>query len=360
MKFRVERRVFAEIVASVSEVIPAKPEAPILYGIHLSATEDQLTLRGFDFETAITASCEGDGEEGEALVPGKLLAQLAKLLAAEIVELEVDGNYLRMRAGNTTYELPTMLLDDYPGLPNPTEPLFEVESDVFADAVGRVAPAVAPTPKKLPILMGIRLTFNNRARVTLKATDTYRLAMIDIDLPSAQALASVSVPGKFMRLAAKRLNGTLKIGFNDTLFSVASPTGTMTTRLLEGSYPAVPKFGDQTVVAKVSAKELLAAIKRMAPLFDGSTPMDLLFRDDGTLTTQVNGEMGSGESRAHETLSADIVENYTISCSPNFLADGLKSVGDTAEFHFNSNPLKPFRVVGDGFTYLMMPIRKPD
>ena len=83
MKFRVAREDFADSVAWVARSLPSRPPVPVLGGVLLVATEQGLTVSGFDYEVSAQVRVAAEvASAGEVLVSGKLLADITRVAAA--------------------------------------------------------------------------------------------------------------------------------------------------------------------------------------------------------------------------------------------------------------------------------------
>ena len=92
VKFRVERDVLAEAVAWTAKSLPARPQAPVLAGLMLSAAGEELVISGFDYEVSSRSQLSAQVEQdGTVLVSGKLLADIARALPNRPVEFSTDG-----------------------------------------------------------------------------------------------------------------------------------------------------------------------------------------------------------------------------------------------------------------------------
>jgi DNA polymerase-3 subunit beta len=180
VKFRVERDVLAEAVTWVARGLPARPPVPVLAGVLIEADPDgTLTLSAFDYEVSarITVAAEVS-EGGTVLVLGRLLADISHNLPARPIEVETEGNKVQVTCGSSRFSLLQMPSNEYPTLPSAPEPSGTIAGDVFTQAVAQVAVA-ADRGDTLPILTGVRVEIDGD-RMTLLATDRYRLAMREL------------------------------------------------------------------------------------------------------------------------------------------------------------------------------------
>lgn len=401
MKLRIDRDVFADAVSWAARSLPSRPAVPVLAGLLLDATlaggsgsdggseTDQLTLSGFDYETATRVGLPADvGEPGAVLVPGKLLADISKSLPASPVELATEDNRLVVRCGPARFTLTLLPRDDYPELPPPPPVSGTVDAARFAEAVAQVAVA-AGRDDMLPVLTGVQVEITGD-RLRLMATDRYRLAVRDLTWSPADpdVTGSALVPARVLADAAKAMAGGGQVSLS---FPLARPTGTATgsgtqaggmigltggsaasprsttTRLLDGEYPKVLSLfpAQATITSRVSTAGLLEAAKRVSLVADRNAPVRLAFD-----TGEVVLEAGTGEdAQATEVLEASTEgEAIAVGFFPAYLLDGLTQLGaPVANFAF-THPTKAVVVTGapdqegdadPGFRYLVMPRRLP-
>ena len=82
----------SDALAKVTKALPVKRSNPILDGVKLTAEGDTLTVFATDLELAIEKKINAEVLiEGECVVPGKLLADYAKKIEEEQVELDATG-----------------------------------------------------------------------------------------------------------------------------------------------------------------------------------------------------------------------------------------------------------------------------
>lgn len=376
MKFRVERDALAEAVAWAARSLSSRPTVPVLAGLLLSIADDSLSISGFDLEASTQVDVPVTaGEDGVALVSGRLLADISKALPPHPVDVSVSGSRLSIACGSARFTLPTMPVEDYPTLPAMPGTAGTVDSAQFATAVGQVALA-AGKDDTLPMLTGVRLEIDGD-KLTLAATDRYRLAVRELgwkpEDPSAAA-AQVLVPARTLADAAKSLShsetmtialasgtsGEGIIGFTGTASGLASRT---TTRLLDATFPPYRSLlpSEWASSAEITVATLVEAVKRVALVADRNAPVRLEF-SEGSVALSAGGE---DEGRAEEQLEVAYQgEPITTAFNPQFLLDGLGALSvATARLLFTSanKPvvLRPEQGEDFDYTYLIMPVRLP-
>ena len=234
-----------------------------------------------------------------------------------------------------------------------------------------------------PLLTGVLIAAEGGG-IRLVATDSYRLAMRDIDGSDAldRQLADPGAgPGagrapETLRLWARRPRTErratddgaataapdrpigLSIGDHDVTFTAGDVK--VSTRLLDGSYPdyrqLIPaEYPNRLHVGKDS---LLDALRRVRLLVrDNTTPVRLSMRSGGVDLTVVSQEVGD----ASETVDADFEgTELTIAFNPTYLIDGVEAVSGDEVVLETVDATKPATVRAaeeTNFRYLLMPVR---
>ena len=372
MKFVVEREPLIDAVNWVARSLSTRPISPSLLGIMIEVT-DTITLTGSDLETATKAVLHADiSAPGKVLVPGRLLAEIARALPQKSIAFTLDGTRVLVTAGSAKFTLPTLSVNDYPTLPELPETAGEIASDIFTTAINQVAIA-AGKDDSLPTLTGIHIEIKGTT-ITLAATDRYRLAVKEISwAPTNEAMeSSTLLRARTLSDAAKSLVGNPQVTFalsqNDAkerLVGFVSEEKTMTSRTLDGTFPPfrhlLPK--ESTAQATIAVSQLLDSVRRVALVTDKTVPLRLIF-SEGSLQL----EAGAGEeAQATETLEIEYTgEPINIAFNPTFLTDGLQAL-NSAFVHISfTGANKPAVLSGksevdgeisQGYKYLLMPMR---
>jgi DNA polymerase-3 subunit beta len=378
VKFRVDRDVLADAVAWAARSLPVRPSVPVLAGLLIEASHEELVLSTFDYETSARATLQAEvADEGRALVSGRLLADICRSLPAKPVEMVIDGARVSLTCGSARFSLQTMPVEDYPTLPDMPAATGTVASEEFAHAVAQAVTA-AGRDDMLPVLTGVRIEIDG-STISLLATDRFRLSHRELswDPRTPDDTLAALVPARVLGDTAKSLTSgsevTIALATSGTGegiigFEGAAAGGTRrtTTRLLDGEFPKVRSLfpSEHLTVAKVDKQALIESVRRVSLVAERNTAVQLAFAE-GVLTL----DAGSGdEAQASESIEAQIEgEAITTGFNPQFLLDGLTAIdGDIVELAFTQSS-KPVVISGSGdadagagdasFRYLLMPRR---
>jgi DNA polymerase-3 subunit beta len=374
VKFRVERDVLAEAVTWVARGLPARPPVPVLAGILLQADEDgTLTLSAFDYEVSARITVAADvAEAGTVLVLGRLLADISRNLPDRPIDVATDGSKVQVTCGSSRFSLLMMPSDDYPTLPSSPEPSGTIDGHVFTQAVAQVSVA-ADRGDTLPILTGVRVEVEGD-RMTLLATDRYRLAMRELHWNPTATDAShvVLIPARTLSDTARSLgaSGSIDVALGtaaggDGLVGFEAGQRRTTTRLLDGEYPKVSSIfpTSSETESVIRTADLVEAVKRVALVAERNTPVRLRFSEG-----QVAIEAGTGDdAQASEAVEAVLTgPEIEIAFNPTYLLDGLGAVGTAYSRISFTQPSRPAVLSGqeeaDGeadtsYRYVLMPVR---
>jgi len=375
VKFQVNRDVFADAVSFAVKLLPQRTTLPILSGVLLRAEGDTLTLSSFDYEvsaqTAITADIE---EDGTVLVSGRLLSEIASRLPNAPVQFTTEDNKIAVRCGSARFTLSSMPVEEYPSLPVVDGPAGVLPGDAFSDAVGQVSVA-ASRDDVTPVITGVQLEIAEN-RLSLVATDRYRVAVREIDWESSAVAEGVTalVPARTLSELGKifghsaQIEVTIVTGGDRELIAFSADKKTVTSLLIKGNFPPVKRLFPETVdnYAVMNTAELIEATRRVALVLERDAALRYSFSVDG-LTLEA---IGSENAQASETIDAHLVGGDTVvSLKPQFLIDGLAAVHSEfvrISFTKTDNPNKPGPVLitsqsskdqpgADNYRYLLQP-----
>jgi DNA polymerase-3 subunit beta len=372
MKFVVERDSLVDAVNWVSKSISNRPITTALLGIVIDASEE-ITLSGSDLETSAKAKFKAEvSQKGKVLVPGRLLAEISRSLPAKPISFILEGTRVLVSAGSAKFTLPTLPLSEYPTLPELPVASGSLNSDLFATAVNQVAIA-AGKDDSLPTLTGVFVEINKN-QITLAATDRYRLAVRELTWSAQDVNIETTslLRARTLADAAKSLIGSSQVTIalaptttNEKLVGFISEGKTMTSRVLDGSFPPFRHLlpNESTADAIIEVAPFLDSVRRVALVTDKTVPLRLNFSNN---TLQL--EAGTGdEAQASEKLDINYKgEDINIAFNPTYLTDGLTAI-NTAFVHISfTGANKPAVLTGQteagsapitNYKYLLMPMR---
>jgi DNA polymerase-3 subunit beta len=362
VKFRCERDVLVEALGTAGRAAAGRGTSlPVLSGVRVELSGDQLRLTGTDLELTITVEVAVSGQaDGVVILPGRLASDIVRSLPAGSVEVEVSNEEARIAAGRSEFSLRVLPADEFPRLSEATGEPVTLASAELAAALSQVVRAASSDDAR-PILTGVLLAAEADG-LRLVATDSYRLAIRD--LPGTTVLAEgqqVLVPSRALQELARVLSGadtlSVRLGEREASFEVGGTR--LTTVLIEGEFPPYERLIPQAQPNRltVGREVLLEAVRRVKLLAREATPVRLAMSNDGLELVAVTQDVG----QAHESLDAKFEgTELTVAFNPEYLVQGIEvAPGDEVTIE-TVDALKPalLRVPEHPeFLYLLMPVR---
>lgn len=359
-----------EAAAWAFRVIPGRPVMPVLGGLLLDAG-DELTVSGYDYETAVTATIPATtAEPGRILLSGRLLAGIAAAVVKGArkpvnVTITIDGTTAQVTAGTSEWRLPTLPIDDYPMLPQLGDPIGTVNAGVLRRAVGRVTSAVG-RDDTLPMLTGVKMEGSDDA-LTLTGTDRFRIATTTVDWTAGgQAQLDVLTPASLLEHAARAFrDDTEQVAVYHDAGGIGFATDThrIIGRLLDVAFVRWQQLlvHDAEHYAVVDVAELSRAVDQALVVVDRVPQVVLDFRDD---LVEVTGAGDDNKARADAPVLELAGPPMVVCVNPAYLRDALAAAGgEQVRIHFGASARKPIMItpVGDvTYRHLLMPVRLPE
>lgn len=363
MRLSIARGELLDSLTIVTKALSSRTTLPILSGVLVSAQDKSVVLQTTDLEVSIKDSVEAAIDEaGSVVLPGRLLSEVVRSLPEAAVKLETTGvSQVTVSCGTASFVLKALSAEDFPRFPevNPQKKA-SIPAPVLQSLVRKVSKAVSRDEAR-PILTGMLLVLEgNLARAV--ATDSYRLAIAETELPEAvDEKIEVVIPGKALeeisRLAPADDSVKLGIAENQAVFEFGHSV--YVTRRIEGTFPnyrqLVPQGGETKMT--VNRGELEGAVKRVSLLAQHNAPVRLKISESTLSLSAQTHDVGEAAEDLMVTTEGEPIE---IAFNHSFLIDGITS-SEEEELRFGaSSPLKPgvFRSAsGDSFVYLIMPVR---
>jgi DNA polymerase-3 subunit beta len=348
----------------VSRAVSTRTSVQILSGILLEAHDGELRLAATDMELSlranIAAQIEGDGA---IVLPGKTLADIARLLPSDEVAIEHKPSeaVVHITSGSASYTLHMYNPEDFPRLPElGAVETFSVDRESLLETIHRVARA-ASRDESRPVLTGLLVSFTG-GKIVMAATDSYRLAVKETELGGNAPELEAIVPSRALQELARIANtgDTVEVGVHENQVLFSTDGAWLTTRRIDGQFPnyrqLLPEqFEHELTIPRV---ELLEVVRRASVMIQRATPLQLRFAEGELTVIARTHEVGESQESMPIGFTGETLE---IGFNADFLRDGLESMdGDDVRFKLIS-PLRPAVIQGEGddFTYLVMPIRLP-
>ena len=370
MKLSLMQENLARGLGVVSRAVSSRSTLPVLANVLLRTEDAGLKLTATNLEIGITAWVPGKIDtEGTLTVPARLFNDLvAGLPSGERIDLEADGNTLRIKAGRYQTQLRGIDAEEFPVIPSPGErPTTRVGQKEFKRALSEVVFAAA-TDEARPILTGV-LTRLSGDKLTLAAADNYRIAVRSLPILDPVEDTSLVVPARSYAELMRVLTDTddpvdimLASSKSQILFHVEGVD--IVSRLIDGQFPNYQQVlpTSHSTRAVVERDELLKAV-RISALIASSAANVIRMRlgEEGTgvISIAAAADVGEAQTEVEAEVEGDTVQ---ISFNARYLQEALQNLDqDQLALEF-SGPLSPGVLkptADEDYVHVIMPVRTP-
>lgn len=346
-------------------VVVSRGQLPVLANILIEATKDGLTLAATNLEIGLRVEVGGKViETGAITIPGKNLGELVGSLSGESLDLQTDGEKLKIKSGNSAGVLVGIAASEFPAFAKATagEPSVKIKRDLLLEIASQVAFAAA-TDESRPVLTGCRFSVVGDQMVVV-ATDGFRLSRKVIQDSKLKIQDSMILPARTILELARIVGESGEITMenvkenNQTIFSCDGVQ--LISRVLEGNFPEVDKIIPQSFKTEIVAdREELKSTLRVAGIFARENSNIVKFRVHGSefIVKAQAAQTGENESEIEiekEGEDGEIAFNY------KFVQDFLESVTEERIRLKINDSLSPGVWMGEkdkSLIHLIMPVR---
>lgn len=354
----------------VTKGVAVRPQLPVLANVLLKATKEGLELLATDLEMSFRVKLGAKvEEEGEVGLPAKVFGELLATIPNGAVEIESQGEAIRLTCGKIKAELTALVGGEFPAIP-----VFKGEGDmvVAAEEMKQVVSKLSLSASKddsRPVFTGI-LWRMEKGAVSLVATDGYRLAMDHLKAEKVKSEGEVKliIPARslqeLMRVVDKTEGEVVMIKVEEDKQQILFKWGEveLVSRLIAGEFPPyqqiIPKA--QTTKIEMDRSELLEAVKRAAIFARESANIIKLSLDKDQLMVGANSE-SIGQSQTQIEVEKE-GEDLSVAFNSRYLLDYLGAIGSERVILKSEGSLKPgmFEEAGkqkSSLVQIIMPVR---
>src|SRR3954454_10757127 len=279
LKITCSKDELVQALGVVSRAVSTRTSVQILSGILLEPHESGLRVAATDMELSLRATLPAQLEgDGAIVLPGKTLADIARLLPADEVSIEhkPSESVVHVTSGSASYTLHTYNPEDFPRLPDVTAvQTFPVERESLLETIQRVARA-ASRDESRPVLTGVLVSFGG-GKLTMAATDSYRLAVKETEIAGATPELEAIVPGRALTELARiaSTGDTIDVGVHENQVVFGTEGVWLTTRRIDGQFPNYRQLLPEQFehVLTLPRTELLEVVRRASVMIQRATPL---------------------------------------------------------------------------------------
>jgi len=376
MKFSVQRDNFARLLSRAQGIVEKKSTIAVLSHLLLETVgEDEIKLTCTDYDVVLMDRCPATVErEGRAVISGKTLYDIVKVLPSVDIELEKEtGERLLMQAGNSKYNLSGFDPDDFPRIEkSDSEPGFSVPVSAFRRMLAKSAFCMSQEearPNLNGIFFDIKRKEDDSTSFACVATDGHRLAKVEcvfegLDLPFDGRGLIVHRKGiAEIKKIMDTETGDVFIGFGSGEIVFRVGNAALFVREIDEEYPDYESVipSGFTRHFSVDGSELLEAMRRVLPLTDPNIlTVKMEVRPESLILSSANAQTGFGETSVYADYEG---EPFVIGFNHKYLQDSTAAVEAPQVLVKMTDSGAPCLIEpsnpDEGALYVLMPIEEP-
>ncbi len=368
MKFSMNTQDLNEGLNTITRALAARPAKQVLEGVLFSARDNRVVMTCSDGSMVIEyTNASAIQEEGETVLPGRMITELIRKMPDGTVSIEVkDNRTATIRCLKNRSTLAVMDAMEYPVIKHMEQKTgIKIPQRKLKDMINHVSFAIA-TDESRPILTGCLMEISH-SEARLVALDGFRLGLQKLfqpfELPEGTDMVKAVIPGKVINELARILPD------DDAFCSIIIDGGKMQCNfgnicvigsLLGGEYidyrRIIPtQFKVEAMTDRLAVQDAIDRASLMAR--EGKNNLiKMSFRKD-LLKISSNAEVGNVEEEIDASLNG---EDIDIAFNARYIIDVIRNVSDEQLFMKFNSSVSPCVVVprqGDQYLYLILPVR---
>ncbi len=363
MRFICDKSEICEAMGNVSKAVSTKSAVPALEGVKIKLNGNILELTGYDLELGIRTNISVKSDDnGEFIINARLFNEIIKKMPSDEICISVDDNLnVTIICEQIEYNISAIPSDEYPELPElDREKSITITQSTLKNMINQTIYAVAVSDSK-PILTGEFFDIDESGNFNMVALDGFRLAVRNEKIDCSERYSFV-VPSKALAEIARLLKDdesqcTMFTNGRHIIFDISKYL--VFSRLLDGEFHnyknSIPSNFSTEVIIKT--RELIESLERCSLLISEKNKSSIKCEfSDGKLNISCQTTLG----KINDEMSVDINGNsLVIGFNNKFAIDALKAA-DTDKVRLQMNgsnkPIIILPMMGDSFTYLLMPM----
>jgi len=355
MKLQIQKILLDNALAKVVPFTNQKDTSNITSTVMLNMSNDILTLFATDYEMGLKATLVMDNLssiDGFAVVNGKKLYDIVKVMKNDFITLEVKGEMLNVAQNKSRFKTP-ISTDEFPSFPNiHTKNSLNLDSALLMESLRKITPSIdANNPKYA--LNGALIDIKHD-RIYFVSTDTRRLSTTKIESSNENEL-SLIIPKRAIVEVQKLFHKDINIYFDDTYMAVESNQFFLYTKLINGEYPDFNRVIPSETIHNLLINKL-DMIENIKPLTIISNEINISIENNVVSLTAITDNQDKNTANTEFEISEPIPEQKEILVNSRYLLDFLNTVfDDTFTLSINDSNV-PFVLESDGLKTVVMPI----
>lgn len=366
MKLECIKEKLKERVIQAERITGKNLNLPILSSIMLIAEKKSLKIRATNLDLGVEFDLPAKVEkEGSVVVPGSVFAGvLSGLFTGKNITLELVNNNLVISTEKNTTLIKSYSADDFPTIPqvkntqsvniSSEDLVLGVKSVWYSSAVSDIKPEIASV-----------YIYNLNGKIVFVATDSFRLAEMNIKNEKISEFQNVIIPVKNINEIVKIFDNTvqnIKVSFDQNQIMFSSDGVCITSRVVSGVYPDYKQIIPTEFTTEVTIlKEDIVNALKLTNIFTDKFNKINIRTDIKNKTLELNSkniDIGENMTNINAVIKGD---SFDVNFNYKYILDGFQVIHqDSVVLKYNSKK-EVFIIQGvldDSFMYLVKPMNK--
>lgn len=372
MKFTIEREVLVKAIGLLQGVTRRSNTIPVLSCAMIrSDGDDRIVVTGTNLDTTVEEIIGASiVEPGSFVTPASTLNEIVRRLpeGSEISFETAEGsNDVKIRSGRSRFTVNGLAVDDFPqARDSGFTHTFEILAADFKRMIDltRFAMATDETRYYLNGIFVEAVVEGGADVLRFVSTDGHRLSVADMPQPEGTAgMPSIIIPREAIIEIRKMIDdvvGPVTVSVSDVRFQVRTETRTLTSKLIDGTYPdyrrVIPTAN--TIMASIDRKLLSEAVARVAAVTsEKSRAVKMEITADNSRLVTMNHEGGGATEEIDVKLEGD---DITVGFNVRYLLEMIDQVNDdvvTFAFASDAAPALIRSPKDSKSVFVLMPMR---
>lgn len=335
MKLSIDRADLLRSLSHVQGVVERRNTIPILSNVLLRTEDGALSFATTDMDIEMNESVAANvSKSGATTVPAHTLYDIARKIPDGVIDLELSGQTLTVKAGRSTFKLGCLPTEDFPEM-NANDDYahrFSIPVSDLKTLIDRTRFAISNEETRY-YLNGIfvhAVEADGIEVLRAVATDGHRLARFQMTLPQgAEGLKGIIIPKKAVNEIRKLIDeaaADIEVSISDTKMRFAFDHITLTTKLIDGTFPdyerVIPRGNNK--ILELNPAHFASAVDRVATIMSEKSRAVKMTLKGKTLILSANSpDSGSATEEIEVNFNADSLE---IGFNSSYLMDVAKQM----------------------------------
>jgi DNA polymerase III subunit beta len=326
MNITVEKGLLLPPLSKLVNITERRAIMPILSNVLISFSQQGIDFFSTDLELSAMSRVQHSNEASTRIVlHARKFLEILKEMEAEAINLDIQDNTITISQRQSEFVLSLQDAEEFPEVKeiSGTEE-FIIRGKMFLEMLDKVGFAISSDETRY-VLTGMYVT-GSEGTITVVGTDGFRMALYQGNAPISSGFKGIIIPKRSVqeigRMVGEEEDLRIVVGEKHVQFS--SPSVTVISRLIEGSFPdyenVIPK--NNANILTIEKAKFLRGLRKVSTIVNKSEPIKVALSDN-TLEIETESDIG----RAKEVLNVDYNgEKLTMNFNIKFLMEAASHI----------------------------------